>query len=506
MDSRRLVLAAVCLWAATAAAGAAGTTADHAAARPAIRAADARVRQAVALMQKDQLDAARVLLDAAIHAAPGGAAAWSKRAELDILQDRIDDAIADASHVLELHADQDVQADAYLTRETAWGKKGEDARMLADMDRGTTIAPARADFLERRALWAIDHGRWDLASAAASRALGINLQCATCRAERAFARARLGEREAALADAKSAVARAPGDSMVRRLYGDTLAALGDHRRAIEEFDKALAIDPGNSGTRFDRGDSYQSLRDLASAIADYSDVLEHGHYSDPGAVLLSRGVAFYRANDLPRAIADLHRAVEMHPADPIAADVLGRALEDSGDTTGAVEAYGQAATHETDGRSAGPLGRLEMFAGHFAQALEPLRAMVRGGGPRSSTYGPLWLYQSRLRADAADQDAARAELARLAPPHEPRVWTDELTEFMLDRIDAATLQQRAQGGPQDKQIGRHCEADYYVAEIELAHGHRDAALPLLDEAVRICPSNFDEAHGAQAELRRQAQP
>jgi tetratricopeptide (TPR) repeat protein len=466
------------------------------------RNASIRVDLAAALMAQGQVDAARAQLDEAVRFAPETAIAWSMRAQLELSLGHADAAIADASRALELPDDTGSLSASWLSRATAWGMKGDYAKMLADLDKGSAIDPARAEFPALRGAYEMETGQLAAAKATLTHALAIDPACVTCLAERALAEARLDDRDAALADARAAMKPAPGTPAPHPLIGNVLAQLGEFPDAIKEFDAALIIDPTNEAIWIARAEAQEELKNHAAAIEGYTHVLERGQSPHSGEVLNSRGIAWYHAGDLAHAIADFRRAAALLPKDAEPLRFLGRALEDSDDLAGAAAAYSQSLALETDGMTAGSLGRMQRFSGHFADAVEPYRTFVRVG-KTSQAYAVLWLYLSRIRASAADEGSARTELASLAPPHDPRVWTDSLTDFMLGRIDATTLQQRADDGLVEKRTGYHCEADYYIAEVELAHGRRAIALPLLDEAARICPPTFHEANAAKAERKLQ---
>jgi hypothetical protein len=57
-------------------------------------------------------------------------------------------------------------------------------------------------------------------------------------------------------------------------------------------------------------------------------------------------------------------------------------------------------------------------------------------------------------------------------------------------------------GTAAEQRDRRCEASFHIAHWHLLRKARDAAVPLLREAQKTCPSAFMEHEGAVAELRR----
>jgi lipoprotein NlpI len=108
----------------------------------------------------------------------------------------------------------------------------------------------------------------------------------------------------------------------------------------------------------------------------------------------------------------------------------------------------------------------------------------------------------RGRANPADEPAAKAELALAGKAHQPDAWTDTLVDLILGKTTLESALVEAAGAETDKlRAGRRCEADYYVAEQSLMHGQDEAASHLLDEAHRVCPSSYFEAHALDAERR-----
>ncbi len=455
------------------------------------------------MIQLGKLDQARQLADGAIRFGPDNPHAWVLRARLDGIQQRIDEVIADATYCLTLAADPVDQAEAYLLRGTAWGIKDAPDKMTADLDKGALVDPSSSSFLLTRGQWEARHQRWADAKASLTRALVIEPACAPCLATRAYAEAQSGERTAALQDGKAAVASDPDSADVRGLYGETLAWLDEPAQALKQFDAALAIDPANDTAWTGRGNADQALGENARAIVDFSQVLDRGQWPNLADLVLRRGVAYDHEGQFARAADDFARAATLSPTNAEPVRYLGRERENLDDYGAAADAFARSYALEQDANTGYSLARMNLYLGHFSQAADTWRS-VRRTEKSTSAYTPLWIYLARVRADASDEAAARAELVELSPAHQPRAWTDSLADFMLGRIDLATLQQRADDGPADKRRGNHCEADYYVAEIELSRGHRAAALPLLEDAVRLCPPTFVEARAAKVEQRLQA--
>ena len=432
-------------------------------------------------------DAARTEFDLAIRQAPALQGAWARRARLSVAQARWDDALADATQALSLSAggdplaDPDYQADAYWSRAKTWFHKSDDAKALADIDAGEAVAPRRAELPILRGSIESSAGHWEPARAAYTRALTLKPRCATCLADRAAAAAHLDDRAAALADAQKAVEIAPDSSDVHASVGIAFRQLKDYPQAIQHLRIAIRLNGSDSGALdldnvlpwIGVASSQEFLGQHAEAIRTYTSMIDRFDSPFRASVLRDRGLAYEASGDLPRAIADF---------------------------SASADAYKSARAEEENAADALQQGRMLLRAGRIAEAAEPLRVAVRASQV-AGRYEPLWIYVSRVRTHPADELAARQELAMLAPPLAPPVWRDSLVDFLQGRIDLPTLQQRAADGPADKRAGAHCEANYYAAEVELAHGRRDPAMPLLAEAVRACPPTFFEAHAAKAESR-----
>ena len=464
---------------------------------------DVHLQLATALIMQGQADAARPQLEAAIRLAPADPAPWAIRAQLALSQGDADAAIADASRALTMRDDVAVRSDAYYARASAWAAKGDYAKMLADLDKGVAIDPTRADFLRIRGTYESQANQPEAAKATLTKALALDPRCAICLALRAGALAQLGDREGALADVQAAISLDPKDAGLRVGVGNVYAALNDFPAALAQYDAALKMAPTNDLFKLQRAAARDAAGDHAGAIEDFTQVLSHGPSALAADTLIARGGAWESAGDRAHAMADFRSAALLAPTKAEPLQALGVLLDRSGDLPGAAAAYTHALALKEDGPTANSLGRVLMFSGRFAQARTAYVTTLRIG-TTPQTYVPVWIYVAQIRADVSTEATARAELAARAAPHAPRVWTDSLADFMLGRIDAPALLRLADDRAADQRVGARCEADYYIAEVELAHGRRDAARPLLAEAVRTCPAEFYEAHGAKAEQALQA--
>ena len=72
----------------------------------------------------------------------------------------------------------------------------------------------------------------------------------------------------------------------------------------------------------------------------------------------------------------------------------------------------------------------------------------------------------------------------------------------MGEATAESVNTAAKDGDPARLNERVCDADFYVAERNLARGDAASAKPLLQHAVQICPFASFERMGATAELMR----
>ena len=75
-------------------------------------------------------------------------------------------------------------------------------------------------------------------------------------------------------------------------------------------------------------------------------------------------------------------------------------------------------------------------------------------------------------------------------------WPAPVARMLLGRIDLAAAKAAAANSDE------RCEADFYNAAAKVGSAPADEVAPLLQAAMKECPSGFIEYEGAKAELRR----
>jgi lipoprotein NlpI len=280
---------------------------------------------------------------------------------------------------------------------------------------------------------------------------------------------------AVLADSEAALANSTLSPRLRRLFlvsrAEALIQVRRPAEALVAADQALAIDDSNPNALFARGWArYLTDNNLAqSALADLDRALQLE--PDQGIAYYRRALIFEYQGKFDLATADLEHASQLAPDDrPIRQEFASLLFT-------------------------------EWYSGQFRQSIASFREQATR--PEASSYAPLWLFIMRTRASPADEAAAKAELATLAPAHRPHEWVDTLIDLMLGKSTLEAALSEADTAPTDKlRAGQRCEAGYYVAEQLLAHGQDMQASRLLDEAQAVCPSTYIEAKAIVAQQRQ----
>ena len=254
-----------------------------------------------------------------------------------------------------------------------------------------------------------------------------------------------------------------GKSDLAKAYharGAEWANQGNYDRAIADFSTAIDLEPGLADVHFNRALAWSEKGDHDRAIDDYDAALKIAPRNARAHV--GRAVEWTVKGDYKRATADYDAAIRLEPK--AMAGYFGR-------------------------------GRVRFYAGDFMGAASDL---MRAHQLDASAYTALWIYLARKRADIPGE----ATLAQDAGTSGSGEWPAPVIGLYLGRFTPESVLKAASGGSAAVQREKSCEASFYVAHWHLIRNARDAALPLLREAVKLCPSSFIEHEGALAELRR----
>jgi len=158
-------------------------------------------------------------------------------------------------------------ADAVLMRGRANDYDGKIDRAIADFTHVLELRPNdTAALLARGRAW-LDLKDYQSAIGDANRALGIDSRLAGGYNLRGVARRILGDPRGALEDFTRAVELSPGtDNYFQR--GATYQLLGEHRLALADFNQMIAIQPDAAPAYFARAESRLALGDVTGAEQD----------------------------------------------------------------------------------------------------------------------------------------------------------------------------------------------------------------------------------------------
>jgi lipoprotein NlpI len=357
--------------------------------------------------------------------------------------------------------------------------------------------------LEMRAECLLHLHRFDESIAAANQALEFDPSSASALFARGWSRYFVDQNDGALADLDLALQIDPEEGIGYSRRATILRDQGKFDLAAKDFERAIQLVPNDGPSHRGYGVLLYQTDHLEQALMQFDaaatlsprDPLALDWHAQvnralkrPGAVLADEK----RMNELGASVEDL---ADAH------AEVAG-VLAVQHDYEGAAREVGRSLSLKFEPAVAMNLARMQWFAGQFAQALESYRKHAVSPFRSDSEYTPLWLYVMRGRADPADEAAARAELALAWKSHRPHAWTDTLVDLILGKSTLESALVEADGAASDKlRAGRRCEADYYAAEQLLMHAQDEPASPLLEEAHRVCPSSYFEAHALDAERR-----
>jgi lipoprotein NlpI len=82
---------------------------------------------------------------------------------------------------------------------------------------------------------------------------------------------------------------------------------------------------------------------------------------------------------------------------------------------------------------------------------------------------------------------------------DPAAWSFAIVRFYRGEIDRAALMAAAEVDPATAANNR-CEANFYMGQLELMHGNRKDAQPLLQAVIDTCPPSLFEVWAARADL------
>jgi lipoprotein NlpI len=241
------------------------------------------------------------------------------------------------------------------------------------------------------------------------------------------------------------------------IAGEADAAIADFTRALGASDLAQSLQPT---AYFDRALAYRLKGDCAKERPDLDMAIK----LKPGYLdaYLQRADAEICLNQNDAAVADITVLLAAKPN---------------------AERY----------RS---IGQLQWTLGNFAGAADSFQKGLSLEPQRP--YLLLWLGISQARSDSFDAEAFADYYSNMSVDG----WPRPIMQFFLGKEKLANVVGDAMDANKDDVAGRKCEADFYGGEWQLTHDDVAASKSLFQDAVNICPKNFEELQPAELELKR----
>ena len=223
-------------------------------------------------------------------------------------KEEYDRAIADFDQAIELQPDV---AGAYYNRGNAYYYKGEYDRAIADYDQAVELQPDFAMAYYSRGNAYADTGDYDRAITNYDQAIELQPDYAGAYTTRGIAYHYKGEYDRAIADYDQAIELQPDVAGAYSNRGNAYYYKGEYDRAIADYDQAIEIQPNFAMAYYNRGTAYADIGDYEQAITYYDQAIEL--QPDYAGAYYNRGNAYYYKGEYDRAIADYDQAVELQP-------------------------------------------------------------------------------------------------------------------------------------------------------------------------------------------------
>lgn len=226
---------------------------------------------------------------------------------------------------------------AHDTRAKVFLFEGKNDEAIAAFNRALQVDPKFAEGYYNRGATYAEMGRHDAAIADYNRAIELLPTFSDAYSNRGSAYTFKNDAQAAMADYTKAHELYPAAVEPLYLRGVLHALLGEWSEATADYTMALARDPTHAPSYYDRGLAFQNQGNDDGALADYTKAIELNQ-ANPAA-LINRGLLFMRRKQYAPAIADFDKALLVKPVMVVAFYNRALALDQSGRTADAIEAY-----------------------------------------------------------------------------------------------------------------------------------------------------------------------
>jgi tetratricopeptide (TPR) repeat protein len=174
------------------------------------------------------------------------------------------------------------------------------------------IAPINALDRYQQGLSAVSTGDLIQAIVNFNRAIELDPRYFQAYIERGNVKDALQDLPGAIADFTTAIALNPKSAPAYYNRATVMSRSGRRQAAIADYDRAIAINPRYAQAYLNRGNELDDLGDTAGALKSYNAAISiRPNYA---LAFLNRGIAYGRAGNRPKAIADLQQAADLFKA------------------------------------------------------------------------------------------------------------------------------------------------------------------------------------------------
>ena len=228
-------------------------------------------------------------------------------------------AIQDYSKAIELRPEL---SEAYGNRGNVYSDSGNYIAAMADFDKAIKLKPTNPLTYNSRGFSLQEQGRLDQAIADYDIAIKLDAKFVVALHNRGHARDLKRDFDLAIADYTAALVIDP--SYIKSLANRGIAyhRRGNYNEALADYGRALELEPGNKSHHYNRAITRSAVEDFRGAIDDYTKALgddANAPSTTPPRrnVYHGRGIAYLRARDYEKSLADFDKFVELGPNDSL---------------------------------------------------------------------------------------------------------------------------------------------------------------------------------------------
>jgi tetratricopeptide (TPR) repeat protein len=203
------------------------------------------------------------------------------------------------------------RAAAFSNRCTAYGRKHDYQRAIADCEEATRLTPRNASAWTNLGVARDESGDFDGALAAYDMAIRIDPRHVNAIANRGDTWREKGDLDQAIVDLDAALRLSPTDPTIYSDRAIVLRDKGDYDRAIADASEAVRLSPKFATAYAMRGDMWRLKGDLDQALRDQNSAIALEENSP--LAFLARGDTYRYRGELTLALADYDRALELLP-------------------------------------------------------------------------------------------------------------------------------------------------------------------------------------------------